>query len=351
MFLLLQTDYLIPMFRSSLAIMGLFAGYKLLLIPFGFLFLILLVLFFRRCRKMKRKKQQIAIPPVTQIIGSDSEQLEELNKDLAPFGFKYEPYQDIFYSLLNSWQRDFGYCRLYDEATAPLSMIIDCEPIRFEYAGKRWMIEFWKGQYGMTTGGEVGIYYTDGPELNIPGVFNGTFYYCVKDEDRINMSFALRKNGNLLFTRHGYHWWLTGFKLGEFSHPEELTMDIMLDLYDKEMVNAFVDALKKVGYKENEFAVHGRRVYVHFGKPHTPQPLTRTSFTEFIMQKNNENLCRMYAHMTADYTDTLDKIEIIRQNSPDMYNQILNIGKSKGVFESFKKIKGFLSNKEINGKE
>ena len=50
----------------------------------------------------------------------------------------------------------------------------------------------WKGQYGMTTGGEVGSLYK-GPDLNIPGVFNGTFYYCVKDEDMINISFAFRK--------------------------------------------------------------------------------------------------------------------------------------------------------------
>ena len=35
---------------------------------------------------------------------------------------------DIFYSLNDCWQRDFGYCRLYDEACAPLAMIIDCEP-------------------------------------------------------------------------------------------------------------------------------------------------------------------------------------------------------------------------------
>ena len=72
-------------------------------------------------------------------------------------------------------------------------MIIDCEPIYFRYKGKKWLIEFWKGQYGMTTGGEVGIYYTTGPDLNIPGLFNGTFYKCVNDEDRIDMSFAFRK--------------------------------------------------------------------------------------------------------------------------------------------------------------
>lgn len=344
--------------------MGLSAGasalaflsqYKLLLLPVGLILLFLVSLLYRKSKKKKRKKAQRVIPPVSKIIGTDGERIDALNKDLEPFGFRYEPYQDIFYSGMNTWQRDYGYCRLYDEAAAPLSMIIDCEPIRFEYAGKRWMIEFWKGQYGMTTGGEVGIYYTTGPDLNIPGIFNGTFYHCVKDEDRVNMAFAFRKNGNLMFTRHGYHWWLTGFKLGEFSDPEDLTMDIMLELYDKTMVKAFVDALKKVGYKESEYAVHGNRVYVHFGKPHTSQPVTRTAFTEYIMQRNNESFCRAYARLTEGYTNTLDRLDIVQEKSPSMYNQILRVGKPKGVFEAFDTIKNFIKepSKEpsIDGKE
>ena len=299
----------------------------------------------------KRKNKKEVVHPITNIVGSDSERIDELNRDLNPFGFYYEPYQDLFYSLMNGWQRDFGYCRLYDEGSAALSMIIDCEPIRFEYHGKKWLIEFWKGQYGMTSGGEVGIYYTDGPDLNIPGVINGTFYYSIKDQDRINMSFALRKNGNLLFTRSGYHWWLTGFKLAEFSKPSELSMDIMMDLYDRQMTNAFVQALKKAGYKEDEFAVNGRRVYIHFAKPHTPQPISRTAFTEFIMQKNNESLCHSYNRLTKDYTDTLDKLEIVRNESPNMYNQILSMGKPRALFKSFDKIKGFLTNNGSSERE
>lgn len=351
MLLLLQMDHLYIGLSTASTVWAFLSQYKLVLIPAGLILLFLISLLYRSAKKKKKKKTQQVIPPVSEILGADSDQLEELNKDLEPFGFKYEPYQDIFYSLMYSWQRDLGYCRLYDEATAPLSMIIDCEPIRFEYADKKWMIEFWKGQYGMTTGGEVGIYFTTGPDLNIPGVFNGTFYNCVKDENRINMSFAFRKNGNLLFTRHGYHWWLTGFKLGEFSDPEELTMDIMLDLYDREMVNAFIEALKKAGYKENEFAVHGRRVYVHFGTPHTSQPITRTSFTEYIMQRNNDSLCSSYARLTEGYTNTLDKLTIVRQNAPTMYNQILRVGKPRGVFDSFSTIKNFLKDPSVNGKE
>ena len=188
------------------------------LVIIGVLLVLFITSIFVRIRKKKKRKskEKEIVRPITDLIGTSPEQLEELNQDLKPFGFAYDYTQDMFYSLMNGWQRSFGYFRLYDEASATFSMIIDCEPIYFNYRGMKWMIEFWKGQYGMTTGGEVGVYYTSGQDLNIPGIFNGTFYYCVKDEHRIDMSFALRKNGNLLFTRSAYHWWITGFNLAEF---------------------------------------------------------------------------------------------------------------------------------------
>lgn len=304
----------------------------------GSVLLLILAFLFTIGLKRKSKKHEV-IPPITDIIGNDPDRIAELNQDLKPFGFAYEPNQDLFYSIMNPWQRELGYCRLYDEASAALSMIIDCEPITFEYNGRKWLVEFWKGQYGMNTGGEIGIYYTTGPLLSIPGIFNGTFYYCVKDEDCINMSYVLRKNGNLLFTRSAYHWWLTGFKLGEFSKPSELSMDIVLDFFDRRMAYSFINALVKVGYKEEEYSVQGSKVYVHFDKPHTPQPVTRTTFTDFIMQRNNESFCNSYLRLTSDYTDTIDKLEVLRKESPGMYDQILNFGKPKAVYEAYNSIK------------
>lgn len=318
---------------------------------------LLLLLFFAsisfrlRSRRKKKSKGKEIVRPITDVIGNEPERIEELNNDLKPFGFAYDYTQDIFYSIMNGWQRSFGYFRLYDEASATFSMIIDCEPIYFSYKGKKWMIEFWKGQYGMTTGGEVGIYYTSGPDLNIPGVFNGTFYYCVKDEDRIDMSFAFRKNGNLLFTRSAHHWWITGFKLAEFSQPSELTMDIILDLYDRQMVEAFVKGLKEAGYSESEYAVRGRRVYVHFDKPHTPQPLTRNPITVFLMQRNNQSFCDSYNYLTQAYVSTIDKLTFLKYKSPNMYNQVMNMGKPHQVFESFDSIQRYLNKQDLNKEE
>ena len=93
--------------------------------------------------------------------GDKAAQQAALNRELAEAGFAYDRKEDIFYSLMDCWQREMGYCQLYDEGSSLFNMVMHCEPVRFSYAGKRWMIELWKGQYGITTGAEVGIYNTD----------------------------------------------------------------------------------------------------------------------------------------------------------------------------------------------
>ena len=55
-------------------------------------------------------------------------------------------------------QRSLGYAYGYDAAAIRMATIIDCEPIFFDYDNKHWMIELWKGQYGLETGCEVGVY-------------------------------------------------------------------------------------------------------------------------------------------------------------------------------------------------
>ncbi len=314
----------------------------------GILLLIVYALY--RVRLIKNRKRKI-IRPVSDILENQPERVKELNKEIEPFGFAYEPYQDIFYSLMNPWQRKLGYCRLYDEASAALSMIIDCEPITFEYDGRRWLVEFWKGQYGMNTGAEVGIYNTSDSNVSIPGLFSGTFYYCVSDEECINMSFILRKKGNLLFTRTGYHWWLTGFKLGEYTKPSDLSMDIELMMYDKKMANVLGNALKEAGYKPDEYQVQGRRVLVRYDKPHMRQPLTRTALTDYLMMRNNNALCDSYNTLTNSYTDTPDKLDMIKNIDPAMYNRMIAIGKPKEVFESYNTIKEYLDQLSDIGKE
>ena len=68
-----------------------------------------------------------------------------------------------------------------------------------------------------------------------------TFLYCRRRRSSVS-NLVLRKNQEFLFKRNDKHWWLTGFILGEFSEPCELTWG-STTLKDKLMLDAFVDAL------------------------------------------------------------------------------------------------------------
>lgn len=258
-------------------------------------------------------------------------------------GYAYNPEKDMFFSTMEAWQRKMGYCRLYDEAAAPLGMIIDSEPIYFSYGGKRWLLELWKGQYGMTTGCEVGIYTTDGPDLNIPGIFNGTFYTCASNRDRLYMQFYLKKNGETILSRKHRHWWLTAFKLGEFTEPSELVLDAYINFKDKRMRNAFIEAIEKVGYTSEEFEVRKNIVAIRFDKPHTRQPYSRTTQTDRIVLNRNKMFCEQYQFITKGYSNLLTKLTAVKEQSPELYKEILNIGKTLPLFDTFEKIKNYLN--------
>lgn len=267
-----------------------------------------------------------------------------IDKGIEIAGYGYDSEQDIFYCIMNPWQRNMGYSRLYDEGSAPFGMIVDCEPIYFEYGGKLWLIELWKGQYDLNTGCEVGVYTTEEPIISIPGMYKYMFYNCASNEDRLTMSFTLYKNGEKLFKRDAEHWWLAGFKLGEYSEPSELTMKLNITLKDDVMCKAFVEALEAVGYseKENEleiegtFEINGTNVALIFGKPYTPQPITRTPETDRIIQMKNKVLCDRYNDIVKVYDNVTDKINAIQAYAPEIYEEIMDKAKLRSYLRSMK---------------
>ena len=272
----------------------------------------------------------------------DLDKIISINDELEPFGFAYDSDSGDFYSIMHPWQRDFGYCKLYDETAPTLSMIFDCEPIYFDYNDKHWLIEFWKGQYGITTGAEVGVYNTKDDSLNIPGLFNGTFYNAVDDSERLNIGFSLVKDNKVLSMRKGLHWWLTSFTLGEFSQPDELTMYIEIHFPNVAMRDAFTDGLIDTGYTTDDFSIQNNIVYIVFDIPYSTQPFTRTSFTQDIMQNNNKQNVDLYQNSTKAFTSVIDKLYYLRQKNPDYFNEVVKIGRPKQLFGIYDTIKSYL---------
>jgi hypothetical protein len=211
-----------------------------------------------------------------------------LAKAVVAAGFRYDPVQDIIYSKHDAWQRQVGFTWAYDVASAPLHMIIDCETFYFWYGNKPWLIELWKGQYGLETGAEIGVYFDNlGGELSIDP--KSRFYGSVKE---LRIKFTLYRKGTKLLHRDDRHWWLTGFKWGVFTEKtRDLIMDLEIEFPDTEMRDAFNQAVIKRGYPNS--AKGNLSVAFTFAGPKTPQPPTRLTL-ESRIQSDNQRLVEGY---------------------------------------------------------
>ena len=268
-------------------------------------------------------------------------QQQQLNAALQASGFAYERKGDYFYSLMDCWQRQTGYCSLYDAGAPLFNMIMDCEPVSFSYAGKRWLIELWKGQYGITTGAEIGIYNTSRDDLQSEK-FTGTFYEPISDAEMLPLSFVLRRNRRVVLKRKAVHWWLTGFRLGMFSAPSELRMDAKIVFPNREMCSAFTNALRSLGYTQKEFSVRRTTVTIRYTTPHSEQPSTQEGIQKAAVQTVNQSNCRLYSLVTARYTNTLDKLEYLKAAMPNLYQFFLDSLYAKGFFSAFDWIRALL---------
>jgi len=232
-------------------------------------------------------------------------------------GFEYNPQFDIMQSRMDCWQRSVGYTYTYDVLAQPCFMTIDCEPFYFNYDEKRWLIELWKGQYGIMTGAEIGLYNSSNSAWNSAANASGSvakrvvsgaaaalndtvsdgcrFFHCVENHERLMMEFTLSSDSGQkgLFPRGPErHWWLTGFKWGMFTKdPSNLSMEVKIDLFPaQEMRDSFKDSVIQKGYSPDLIGTRG--IKFTFGIAKTEQPKTRAVAP--VYQKSNEWLVSIY---------------------------------------------------------
>lgn len=170
----------------------------------------------------------------------------KLNRIAEPFGYIYDAGQKIFTNTEEPWQKSFGYNTFYDKAAPYFGMIFKCLPIYFDYDGKTWLFEFWKGQYGINIGCEAGQYYTD--TIIPPQMRKETLFKAAPKEDCLEISTELLIKNNLIAHLDRRNWWLTIFSMGLFANPKRLTMKVSITFPNTEMLNIFLDELNKKGY-------------------------------------------------------------------------------------------------------
>ena len=176
-------------------------------------------------------------------------------------GYQYNKDGNYYYTVDDPWQRNFGFNALYDIGAPFLNFYYDTFRVKFTYKKMDWLIQFWKGQYGLVfVGSEIGCYYKPTGE-------DGVHYDAVSDEDALYMSMSFYRNGEERLTRdYGRYWWCTGFvpgSLNSFRDRSELSMRARLTMKDKKMLGLFTASLESNGFvKDKTYSVSGLDVYI-----------------------------------------------------------------------------------------
>lgn len=262
------------------------------------------------------------------------EKCRRLNAALSPYGFCYRPDCDCFCSTRDAWQKQMGYCRFYDESAPLMNMVMDCEPIYFTYDNRNWMIELWKGQYGMTAGAEIGVYATKEYQTGAP---QELFYYGVAEQEELKLSYTLKRGNKVLLEREERHWWLTGFCLGSFVWPHELCMEVKIQFQSNTMKNAFYEGLLRAGYRPEEIQVNCCCVAFCFCIPKTSQPDRCRLCCLKCIQRRNRRRCQRFWKVTGRFSSTLDRVTWLAYCFPVLYRRLIRFGRFKSLKKAHKK--------------
>lgn len=159
--------------------------------------------------------------------------------------YSYDAAGNYFYTDDDPWQRNFGFNRLYDIGAVFTFMFLDTIHVYYSYGDYDWMVQLWKGQYGLLfVGSEIGLYYKEPSKST-------AHYNCAEENMEIMMQMTLYRDGyGELFTRpYKSHWWITAFvpgKLVKFDDRSELTMVAKLTFKTEEECILFCNSLKSI---------------------------------------------------------------------------------------------------------
>lgn len=183
---------------------------------------------------VEKKLNLLYNPESGEVFGRD------YDRGVMNIGFNYESKEKAFFATNDCWQRQFGFMPLYDIGASMIGYDYLTRRIFFDYAGKEWMVQVWKGNYHweIFVGGEVGLY-------NRPaGTKNGWHYACAADEEMIPMTMKVYDNNETYVDRSSeLTWWMTGFKAaGHGVSLKEVKLDSTFTFPTQEMCDAFTKA-------------------------------------------------------------------------------------------------------------
>ncbi len=263
-----------------------------------------------------------------------SEKCSLLNSLVENFGYEYLCSSDIFSTTIDAWQQQFGYTYLYDRGAAGFNMVFDSEPIYFNYNSKTWLIELWKGQYGINTGGEIGIYHSD--RILDKKELKKEIFKPVSNNELFDMSFILCfKNNCIKLTKR--HWWLTAFCMGIFTEPADIAMEVRLHFPNTAMLRAFTEALLELGYQKSELLVRGNDIIFDFNKSHSQHLGIFTRMHRYLVQRQNHFFCKLFISVTKPLDNSADRLLFLYYHLPRIFRHTLRLHGSKKLNRLYKR--------------
>ena len=212
----------------------------------------------------------------------------EKQEALKLLGYKMDS-NGIFYVEHEPWQKQFGFNQIYDLASPLIQMVYATVRVKFRYGyvyklgtegaskgkvlyddsgnpiyetdrlgrpiEKDWMVQMWKGRYGLVMlGGEIGVY-------TKPSNQTADHYYAAVAEEELVMAMDLYQQNmktkatpKHLFTRGPESaWWLTGFVPGsyiEYNNKSEIIMVTNIQFPNEEMLGIFANQIRNAGFRE-----------------------------------------------------------------------------------------------------
>lgn len=278
-----------------------------------FLLVILFFVIFFHFRKKKIVKKVCCL--------SSTEKCILLDDICYPLGYDFNCNHGIFSTHHDAWQSQFGYTYSYDRFAPFAGMVFDAQPVYFDYNGQTWLIEFWKGQYGITTGAEIGVYYAD--KLVSEAERKKTLFKVVESKDMLNMSFSLRTEDEVLAELSQTHWWLTAFRLGIFNPPKYLLMDVSLSFPNQEMLSAFIYAMFNLGYSSQNMRVNGRTLFFTFKAPYNFKCNVFCRINRRFALWRCKVLCKLFNRISRPFIRPDDRLLYLYFYLPFVFRRIL----------------------------
>jgi len=160
-------------------------------------------------------------------------------EDTGIWGTGYEFDLDQFMSRLprNNSKRNLGFNIVMDWIAPVALMNLDTVRFPFDYDGKDWMIQFWKGSY---------YYLSNGAEVALYEKPAGRPLHWDCSDTELEMTMRLYQKDELFFEYGPYRtWWAAAFRYGNpflmpLRTPKNLRLTGTILFEDKAMLNAFL---------------------------------------------------------------------------------------------------------------